>query len=312
MGLIELIITLITPLQHTYHILHAWNELPLHYRWVGTGFILILVELQLRRSITIWPAGAAFVTAIPSMFLSKDTLPLQTTLFFGLTGIGFYLRPLVIAKYVGKEDLHPAPAQRIMGATAECTHKVEGYKRPGAIRLGGHAWTAIEPFGQSIQRHEDVRVIGRRDMTLLVEKTSAKRSKLLKLSGRLIGKHATWIYDHKIILADRAWRALYFPPDDLMGVGQTVKIIGLTAKGILVERDQDFGVDPARIIGMIAVCREAIEEPELAGAANLNGVAWSARSWNGKETIPVGDLVRVVEVDGAVLMVEKLKNFLSA
>ena len=60
-----------------------------------------------------------------------------------------------------------------------------------------------------------------------------------------------------------------------------------------------------RAIGKTAVVTEEIAMREGRGAVNLEGVIWSATT-SEEDPIPVGDEVKVLEIRGAKLLVEKV------
>lgn len=59
----------------------------------------------------------------------------------------------------------------------------------------------------------------------------------------------------------------------------------------------------AALVGKQAVVLRAVDAYD--GRIRLNGAEWSARSYDQTQTLPVGETVRVMEIDGATAVVWK-------
>ena len=59
----------------------------------------------------------------------------------------------------------------------------------------------------------------------------------------------------------------------------------------------------AALVGKQAVVLSAVDAHD--GRVRLNGAEWSARSYDQTQTLPVGETVRVMEIDGATAVVWK-------
>ena len=59
----------------------------------------------------------------------------------------------------------------------------------------------------------------------------------------------------------------------------------------------------AALVGKQAVVLRAVDAHD--GRVRLNGAEWSARSYDQTQTLPVGETVRVMEIDGATAVVWK-------
>ena len=60
-----------------------------------------------------------------------------------------------------------------------------------------------------------------------------------------------------------------------------------------------------RLIGQTAVVTETIDNLNAAGTVKVSGLTWSARSQEDQKTIPAGSLVRIRQISGVKLIVEK-------
>lgn len=73
-------------------------------------------------------------------------------------------------------------------------------------------------------------------------------------------------------------------------------------------RFQKSATNADRVIGQIGVVKEKIDNIADQGRATANGLLWTARSANDDITIPVGNRVRAVRIDGVKLIVEPLES----
>lgn len=58
------------------------------------------------------------------------------------------------------------------------------------------------------------------------------------------------------------------------------------------------------LIGMNAVVLQEINNLQETGQAKINGMEWTARAKDNKDVIPVGTVVKIVEIQGVKLIVE--------
>ena len=66
------------------------------------------------------------------------------------------------------------------------------------------------------------------------------------------------------------------------------------------------------IIGKRAVVTTVINNENGTGQVKVDGDVWSARTENYEETIPAGEPVEILRIDGVKVMVKRLKNVESA
>ena len=87
-----------------------------------------------------------------------------------------------------------------------------------------------------------------------------------------------------------------------------VSLLALVLTRPLVRRMLKKKVQPTnadRCIGKTAIVTEAIDNLMGKGAAKVGGVEWTARTDAPQETIPEGQTVRVIRIDGVKLIVEQ-------
>ncbi len=59
------------------------------------------------------------------------------------------------------------------------------------------------------------------------------------------------------------------------------------------------------LVGKTALVEEMIDTPNDMGKVKLDGMEWSAKTENLEEIIPVGELVKVIKIEGVKLVVKK-------
>jgi len=72
-------------------------------------------------------------------------------------------------------------------------------------------------------------------------------------------------------------------------------------------RPKGAATNADRVIGQTAVVTEAIDNMQASGAVKVFGQVWSARTVGG-DGCPVGALVRIREIQGVKVIVERVEN----
>lgn len=307
--MLELIFALYTLWSHILHLIHLWNELPLPLRWAGTGFILLFIELNTGRAVAILLAGAAFTTVVPSLILPPETLGLQAIFFLLASSIAIYNRPLLLKLYIGDRDLHPEATERVLGRAAVCIKPIDGHLKSGIVRVAGHEWPAQAVGGHTVAPGEPIRVIGRRDESLLVDVDEIGKSTVLGAGPKLAGRHGVWAGSGEITLAKKKWPARPWPPGTPLEPGKPVTILGGNSITLFVEPQREPGHHQEAVTGVeaahkaVGICKETVRGLTEPGAVLHNGVLWRARANLNTEIIAEGESVRILERDGAVLIV---------
>ena len=299
----ELITGLLVFFGHLKHLVHIWNELPLPMRWVGTGFILIFVELNSRQAVAIWLALAAFLTAVPALFMTENLLSVQVVIFTSLAAVGIYNRPIILRNYVGEGDKFPVPAKRLIGRTAVCTASLARAGETGLVSVAGHEWRALEISRSLVATGEKVAVIGRHGTVLLVRLGEAGAQPDLARIDQVIGAPATWAGGGRVTVRGATGPAVIWPPGAKFASGQPVTIIGLDRRKLIVEAAGGTKKKSGDFVGSLGVCKEAIVGRREPGTADIEGVLWTARAFKEGLRIEPDQAVRVVEMDGAVVIV---------
>lgn len=307
--MLELIFALYTLWSHILHLIHLWNELSPALRWAGTGFILLFIELNTGRALAILLAGAAFVTIIPALLLPPGTLELQVIFFTLVASIAIYNRPLLLKLYVGDKNLHPEASERALQRPATCVKSIEGHLKSGTVRVGGHEWPAMAVDDHMVAPGASIRVIGRRDESLLVDVVEVSESAIPVAGPKLVGKSAVWTGRGTVARAKKEWPARPWPPDTRLEPGKPVTILGGNSVTLFVEPEREPGHHQDAVTGIeashdaTAICRETVRGLTRPGTVLHRGVLWRARANLKTEIITEGERVRVLERDGAMLVV---------
>lgn len=89
-----------------------------------------------------------------------------------------------------------------------------------------------------------------------------------------------------------------------------VSALCLAAIRPLAQKHLNAKVQPTnadRVIGAVATVTEDIDNLQAAGAVQIAGITWTARSQDGT-AIPAGTLVRVLRIEGVKVYVECVKE----
>lgn len=125
--------------------------------WLTFGLILLIAELATGTSYLLWPAAAAFITALVSWsgaVLWPTELSVFAVLVVALTALG---RPLVHAWRNGGEAnrLNERGAQ-LVGARAVVTTFADGV---GAVRLNDTVWRAVSDEALAPGQHVEIAAV---------------------------------------------------------------------------------------------------------------------------------------------------------
>ncbi len=127
------------------------------YIWTFVLIMSVLVEAATATLTTIWFMPAGFICLILAIF--NVSIPIQVVAFIFLGAL-----TLVLSKTVFKNKLAKAPktatnADRIIGASAVVTGKIDNDLAIGEITVGGQYWTARSDDGTVIPAGEKVTVL---------------------------------------------------------------------------------------------------------------------------------------------------------
>ncbi len=288
--------------EHVSELFHEWNEIAPVLSWAALSLVFVFFELNFRHLIAVWFAPPAIGAGLVGLVV-PESLELQVAAFILFSMVSFYLRAGFLKTYVGIKDEHPPSTDRILNQTAICIEPINGYRRPGQISVDSGSWTAIEPMGEEIGANERVHVIGRKGLSLLVEK--ATDNQVNPRINRLVGQSVTWLGAGRseVSIADRNWPARPVVPSTKIKPGQKVIILGVGNEWLFVEAVHDTLDKHSEMVGHIGECVHSIENQHQPGAARVKGVIWQART-DSDMKISRGVAIEVMDIDGSVLIVK--------
>ena len=293
-------------LQHFLDILEIWEGLSLPVQWAGLGFTFLLLERHFTRGIALLISFAAFATSIMALPMPPTWFFPQAIAFAIFMGVGFYFRPILMERYIDTEDKFPAPHNRVLGRPALCVGEINGLGGSGRVKLGGHQWTAIESEGRLVKERDEVLIVGRLGMTLLVEKGNHHNSVVSSRLVELVGKNGIWDQNGHVQIDKTLWPAQEWPRGIRIQPGRTVAVVGVKAQTLLVKPEADVVKELENLEGLIGVCKHQIEGLSQPGSVLINDVIWRARADHESTKITEGQLIEVVEMDGATMVVDGL------
>ncbi len=154
-------------------------------------------------------------------------------------------------------------------------------------------------------------IVGRRDGSLLIDVDEIGKSTVLGVGPRLAGASARWTDSGTIALAKKEWPARPWPPGTPLEPGRPVTVLGGNSVTLFVEPERAPGHHQEAVAGIetthnaVGICKETVRGLTEPGAVLHNGVLWRARADRNTEVIAEGESVRVLERDGAVLIVRR-------
>ena len=141
------------------------------YTWAALIVVFLIVEGITAGLASIWFALGS-VAALVSAFLGAPVW-LQITLFVIVSALTLiFTRPLA-RKYVNKR-IEPTNADRLIGASATVTERIDNIAAKGYVKAGGRLWPARSKSGEPIEK-DTVTVVRSIDgIKLIVEPLSAE------------------------------------------------------------------------------------------------------------------------------------------
>lgn len=141
------------------------------YTWAALIVVFLIVEGLTAGLASIWFALGS-VAALVSAFLGAPVW-LQITLFVIVSALTLiFTRPLA-RKYVNKR-IEPTNADRLIGASATVTERIDNIAAKGYVTAGGRLWPARSKSGEPIEK-DTVTVVRSIDgIKLIVEPLSAE------------------------------------------------------------------------------------------------------------------------------------------
>ena len=138
------------------------------YTWAALIIVFLIVEGVTAGLASIWFALGA-VAALISVFLGAPVW-LQITSFVVVSTVTLiFTRPLA-RKYVNRR-IQPTNADRVIGASAIVTERIDNVASTGYVTVGGRLWPARSRFGDPIEKDTFTVVRSIEGIKLIVEPT---------------------------------------------------------------------------------------------------------------------------------------------
>ena len=141
------------------------------YTWAALIVVFLIVEGLTAGLASIWFALGS-VAALVSAFLGAPVW-LQITLFVIVSALTLiFTRPLA-RKYVNKR-IEPTNADRLIGASATVTERIDNIAAKGYVTAGGRLWPARSKSGEPLEPGTVAVVRAIEGIKLIVEPGSAE------------------------------------------------------------------------------------------------------------------------------------------
>ena len=136
--------------------------------WVLLAAALIAIELSTTQLYFLWFAVGALAGAFAA-FVGAP-LPIQLALFLVCSVATFAVgRPMLVEKIMPKRMA--TSLEKIIGQCGVVTEEIAGSGGTGRISAGGLTWAAVSHDGTAIPLGEDVRILSREGVKLIVAHT---------------------------------------------------------------------------------------------------------------------------------------------
>jgi len=137
------------------------------YFWLGAVVVFGIVEAATAGLTVIWFAAGALAALVAAALGAK--LWLQVTVFILISAAALAAtRPL--ARRLTKGRHIATNADRVLGAQAKVTERIDNTAPSGAVYADGKTWSARSADGRIIEAGELVRVVSMEGVKLIVNK----------------------------------------------------------------------------------------------------------------------------------------------
>lgn len=117
--------------------------------WTVLVVVFLVAEGATPGLVSIWFAAGALV-ALGSAFLSFPIWS-QALIFVVVSVASLLLTRPLARKYVNRKT-QPTNADKVIGATATVTERIDNIEATGAVLVGGRTWTARSSTGEIIEK----------------------------------------------------------------------------------------------------------------------------------------------------------------
>ncbi len=122
--------------------------------WAVLAVVLIIIEALTVQLVTLWFAVGAICSVVASLL--GATVLWQFIIFVGVSLVVLILTRPYVKKVIEKKVV-PTNADRVIGAEAVVSERIDNKAGAGQVKIGGVAWTARSANGDIIE--EDALVV---------------------------------------------------------------------------------------------------------------------------------------------------------
>ena len=134
--------------------------------WAVLIVVFLVAEGATPGLVSIWFAAGALV-ALGSAFLSFPIWS-QAIIFVVVSVASLLLTRPLAHKYVNRKT-QPTNADKVIGATATVTERIDNIEAKGAVLVGGRSWTARSSTGDIIEKGSLTKIKSIEGVKLIVE-----------------------------------------------------------------------------------------------------------------------------------------------
>ena len=137
--------------------------------WFAIFIALIVIEALTADLLTVWFMPSALICIILAAF--EVAVPIQISLFFGLSVIMFILSKTVFKKHLKSKKNEKTNLDLIIGETGIVTEDIDNINAKGSVKVQFQIWTARSSDNNTvISEGEIVKIIAVEGVKLICEK----------------------------------------------------------------------------------------------------------------------------------------------
>ena len=140
----------------------------MQYVWLGVLIAALILEAVTAGLFSIWFVPPALISMI--LALCNVPLPLQITVFFGLSILLIVFSRTIWKKYTTVKPLEPTNTDALIGQFGVVSESIDNVEAVGAVKINGQYWSARSKDGQPIEKDARVKILSIEGVKLICEK----------------------------------------------------------------------------------------------------------------------------------------------
>ena len=140
--------------------------------WLIISGLLFIGEMITIGFLLFWPAIAALITMIISIF-APDAIILQMAIFVVSSAILIFFTKPLVNKYINKKTV-PTNTYSLIGKKAIVVEDIKSLEGSGQVKVNGEIWSAKSDTEETIEKGTEVEILQVDGVKLLVTSCTVK------------------------------------------------------------------------------------------------------------------------------------------